>query len=174
MAVTGVSAIIDVPETYNIQIGQASASGTINFGDWLVYSGNAVLATNAGGVAYWKASAAGVALESNPTFDMMGRSVSNTALRYARGVVLRVTAAFSGRPALGVGVYPVSTGSGVNSPTGLTGVGATWQTGVKLLMSGATGAGGSGVGYVVAWYNRGNGGTGEMDIVVPVPRPDYY
>jgi hypothetical protein len=162
------------PRFANIQVGRATPSGTVNVGDWLAYSGQSVVATNAGHTAYWKASGVGIALEANPTFDSHGRSVQNTALLFQREGVVRVSAAFSGQPAYGVGLYPVSTGSGVAAPTGLTGVGSTWQTGIKLFMSGATGAGGSGVAQVVEWFAAGNGGTGQVDALLLPPRPDYF
>jgi len=174
MAITGISAVLDVPAIHDVAIGTASATGTINVGDWLAYSGQYVVPTNAGQTAYWKASGAGVAIESNPVYDPAGRSVQNSGLRFVRMGVLRVSANFSGQPALGVGVYPDATGSGVAAPTGQTGRAATWQTSVKLSNSGATGAGGSGVAQVVGWRGAGNGGTGQLDVLLLPPRPDYY
>lgn len=162
------------PRTFDIEVGKAQGTGNINVGDWLAYSGQFVVATNAGHTAYWKASGAGIALESNPVYDPAGRAIPNTALLFGRQGVFRVSAASSGQYNLGLGMYPVSTGSGVNAPTGNTGVGATWQTGAKLLMSGATGAGGSGVVQVVEWFNVGNAGTGQVDVLLTPPRPDYY
>ena len=177
MATTGRVAAFDVPAQYDGLIRTASASGTVNVGDWLAYSGNAVFATNAGHSAYWKASAAGIALESNPQYDPHGRIVTASAIRFAvpDNTVIRVSAAFSGTPALGIGAYPVSTGSAVGGVTGLTGVGATWQTGVKLTTSGATGAGGSGVGIVIGWdQTNAVAGTGQLDILLPPVRADYF
>lgn len=175
MAVTANLAIANIPISYAIEIGTGSASGTINPGDWLAYSGQSVVATNASHTAYWKASAAGVALEASPLFDWAGRSIPNSAIRFMRQGVLRVTAAFSGNAALGVGCYPVTTGSGVASPTGFTGVGATWQTGAKQTVSGGTGVGGSGVAILAGISQRGAvAGTGQMEIVLIAPRPDYY
>ena len=177
MATTGKVAAFDVPSQYDGLIRTASASGAVNAGDWLAYSGNAVFATNAAHSAIWKASAAGIALESNPQYDGHGRLVTATALRYAvpDNTIIRVTAAFSGTPALGIGAYPASTGSAVAGVTGVTGVGATWQTGVKLNTSGATGAGGSGVGIVVGWdMTNAVAGTGQLDILLPPVRADYF
>lgn len=175
---TAASAILGVPAAWDYQFATGSASGTINPGDWLAYSGQGVVATNAGHTAYWRASGAGVAMQANPLIDMAGRSISNTALLFARAGVFRFTAAFSGAIPLGNGAYPVSTGSAVGAPTGLTGVGATWQTGVKLAISGVgsagSGVGGSGVGYVVGYSNSANAGTGELDILIMPTRPDYF
>lgn len=174
MAISAASAALATPEFWNIQVDRCSSSGTINVGDWLVYSGSALCPAYAGGTAYWKASAAGIALESQPTYDNWGRSVSNTALLFARQGVFRVSANFSGNSPLGVGVYPDATGSGLAAPTGATGVAATWQTGAKVFMSGATSVGGSGVAMLIHWYNTGPAGTGQMDILLTPPRPDYY
>ena len=175
MSMSGTQAVFDTPSYYDISIGTGSASGVIHVGDWLVYSGQGVVPTYAGGLAYWKASAAGVALESNPQYDWAGRSMSATAIRFVREGVIRASAAFSGVVPLGVGAYPVATGSGVSSPTGLTGLGATWQTGVKLPVSGGTGAGGSGVGIVIGNdQTRAVAGTGQIDILLLAPRPDFY
>lgn len=174
--ITNPIAAFDVPEMWNIEIDVATPrDGTaINVGDWLAYSGQRVFPTNAGHSAYWKASGAGVALEASPTYDQAGRIVTATALRYLRQGVIHASAAFSGVIPLGQAVYPASTGSGVAAPTGQSGVGATWQTGVKLPASGATGAGGSGVGVIVGYTGNGAGGTGELDILITPSRPDFY
>lgn len=176
MTVNPASAANGLPLTWETYFFKGSASGlqAINPGDWLAWSANNIIPTNAGDKAFWKASGIGVALEANPLYDPAGRQINNSALLIGAGGVFRVTAAFSGQPAYGVGAYPVATGSGVNAPTGLTGVGATWQTGIKLITSGGTGAGGSGVALVINWYNNGAAGTGQMDILVVPPRPDYY
>lgn len=174
MAVTAQNAAYATPMSFEIQFGIASASGIINVGDYLAFSGNAVFPTNMGHSAFWKASGAGIALESNPQYDMAGRIVTASALRYLREGSYRVTASFSGQPALGLGAVPASTGSGVAAPTGLSGIAATWNTAAKQTISGGTGVGGSGVAVVVAWYNSGPAGTGQMDIYMPAPRPDYY
>lgn len=100
--------------------------------------------------------------------------VQNTALRFLREGVFRATAAFSGVPGYGLGAYPAGTGSGVAAPTGNSGIGATWQTGVKLPASGSTGAGGSGVALVVGHRINGNGGTAELDLLLLPGRPDFY
>lgn len=175
MAQSAVKAVFNTPVNYSIEIATGTPSGVVNVGDWLCYSGQYVAPTYAGGLAYWKASAAGVALEANSAYDNAGRLVANTALRFVRQGILRVSGAASGTVALGHGAYPVSTGSGVAAPTGMTGVGATWQTGVKVSLSGSTAVGGSGVATVVGIdMTRSNAGTGEWDILLIAPRPDYY
>lgn len=175
MSQSGVQAIYGTPANFEIQIATGTPSGVINVGDWLAYSGQYIAPTYAGGLAYWKASGAGVALESNSAYDNYGRLVANTALRFVREGVIRVSGAASGVVNLGLGAYPVSTGSAVGGVTGLTGVGATWQTGVKLPVSGGTGAGGSGVAMVVGVdMTKANAGTGQWDVLLVPPRPDYY
>ena len=175
MSQSAVQAAFDTPLYYDIGIGTGVPSGVVNVGDWLAYSGTSIVATNAGHTAYWKASGVGVALESNPVYDQHGRTAANTGMRFVRQGLLRVSAAFSGQVTLGLGVYPAATGSGLAAPTGGTGVGATWQTGVRLAISGGTGAGGSGVAMVVGTdLTRAVAGTGQMDVLLLPPRPDFY
>lgn len=174
MTVNPQSAVAGLPVTLEHRFFTVTPSGTVNEGDWLAWSGLSAVATNAGHTAYWKASGIGIALEPNPIYDAAGRTAQNTALLVGVQGVYRVSAGYSGNAARGVGVYPITTGSGVNAPTGLTGVGATWQTGVKLSFSGATGAGGSGVAVLIGWQNNGLAGTGQLDILLSPPRPDYY
>lgn len=176
MSVTALSGVPGMPFRENTTILTASATGTVNVGDWLCYSGQFVIAQFSGaapGTAYWKASGAGVALESNPMIDWRGRSVLNSGMKYLREGMLRVSAAFSGEPTLGLGAYPVSTGSAVGGVTGLTGVGATWQTGAPVLASGATAGRAAPVATVVGSLNFSNAGTGQLDIVLMPLQPDY-
>lgn len=176
MSVTALSGVAGVPYRSDVSILTASATGTINPGDWLAYSGQFVISQFSGGApgtAYWKASGAGIALESNPMIDIAGRNVLNSAMKYATEGMFRVSAAFSGEPTLGLGAYPVSTGSAVGAPTGLTGVGATWQTAQPVIASGATAGRAAPVATVVGSYNFANGGTGQLDIVLRGLQPDY-
>lgn len=174
------SAQYDLPLTYNTDIGSGSATGTINRGDWVAWSGHFLFATNAAHSAYWKASGAGVAVDSNPTYDNYGRIVTASSLRYIRHGIILVSGNFSGEPGYGVGLYPDATGSGVAAPTGNTGVAATWQTGQKLAISGVgsagSGVGGSGVAQVVGYLNRGAAasGTGQIYAMLLPPRPDFF
>jgi hypothetical protein len=175
MAQSGVLGINATPASFDIEIGTGSASGNISVGDYLVYSGQTIFASNAIHTAYWKQSGAGVALESNSAYDNFGRLVANTALRFVRQGIIRVSGSASGIIALGQGCYPVATGSAVNGVTGITGVGATWNTGVKLAASGATGVGGSGIATVVGVdMTKANAGTGQWDILLMPARPDFY
>lgn len=175
MSQSGILGVAATPAEYDISIGTGSASGIINVGDWLVYSGQAVIPAYVGAPASWKASAAGVALEANSAYDWAGRAVAATALRFVRQGIIRVSGAASGAITLGQGAYPASTGSAVNGTTGITGVGATWQTGVKLPVSGGTGAGGSGVAMVIGLdFTKANAGTAQWDLLLLPPRPDYY
>lgn len=176
MSVTAISGVPGVPFRTDVNLLTASATGTVNIGDWLCYSGQFVLAQFSGaapGTAYWKASGAGVAVESNPMIDIAGRSVQNSGMKYIREGMLRVTAAFSGQPTLGNGAYPVTTGSGLASPTGLSGIGATWQTAAPATVSGGTAGRAAPVALVVGSQNFSNAGTGELDIVLVPLQPDY-
>lgn len=176
MSITAISGVAGTPYRTDISILTASATGVINVGDWLAYSGQFVLAqmsAAAPGTAYWKASGAGVALDSNPMIDIAGRSVQNSGLKYMTEGMLRVSAAFSGQPALGLGAYPITTGSGVGQVTGVTGVGATWQTADVVLASGATAGRAAPVATVVGSLNFSNAGTGQLDIVLQRLQPDY-
>lgn len=154
------------------------ASGTgaiINPGDQLIASGNYVISTainNAASVA----SAVGIALTRNPAFDWAGRQVINSAVIIATRGVMRVSAAFSGQPLLGVLAYATTTGSGVNAASGVTGVGATWQTAAPVQISAnPTGAPSLGMAQMLASYpTSGLAGTGQMDVRYFPPNPRYY
>jgi len=107
-----------------------NASGTaleVNPGDFVTWSGQYGIAAH-DGVAGWKASGIGIALDRNPKYDEYGNKIVNTALIVCRYGLFRVSANFSGQPLMGVLAYPDMTGSGVNSPTGQTGLGAVWNT----------------------------------------------
>ncbi len=177
MAVTAPNAISGIPAVPDSQYVVLPASGTatvINPGDLLKFSGNYIIAAS-GNAAGNKASAAGYALTRNPAYDWAGREVINSAVVVARYGTFRVSASFSGQPALGVLAGPVTTGSGVNAPSGQTGVGATWNTAVPVSVSGGTAAAPVfGYGQVVNWFNSGPAGTGQMDVVVWDRNADYY
>lgn len=161
------------------------ASGTglvVNPGDWVIFSGSYGIASEDAD-AYFKVSGAGVALDCNPVFDQFGRQVVNSALLVATRGLFLFSAAFSGSPLLGLPVYPVTTGSGVKAPSGVTGVGATWNTATPQSLSGlaasasasASPAPNLGVGQLLAWRNPGNAaGTGQLLVRVWSPRNDYY
>lgn len=169
MSVTATRAVAATPIQYDIQIDHGSAIGTINVGDLLIYSGQGVQATALGAPT---PSAAGIALEASPVYDSYGRSVSNTALRFVRQGVVRVSASFSGAIPLGTPCFSDATGSAVGGVTGLTGVGATWTTAAPVANS--ANALGTAVGRVVAWYNYGPAGTGQMDVLIGPGVNQYY
>lgn len=129
MAVTAKSAYNGVPVADG-QFVVADASGTalaINPGDYVCWSGNYIIATEDAD-STWKVSGLGIALDRNPAYDWAGRQVVNSALLVARHGLFHVSASFSGKPLYGTLAYPVTTGSGVNAPSGATGLGATWNT----------------------------------------------
>lgn len=176
MTVSAKGAVSGIPVRDNRYV-LVNASGTaleVNPGDWVSFSGQYGIATH-DGVAYFKASGIGVALDRNPAYDHAGRKVVNSALLIDTSPILHVSANFSGQPLLGVLAFPDMTGSGVNAGSGNTGLGAVWNTGLPVSVSGGTGAAPvKGVAQVIGWTNAGNGGTGELDIRVWSPRSDYY
>lgn len=178
MAVTAPSVTKGIPIYDQHPYTEADASGTaleINPGDWVCWSGQYIIAAH-DGVASWKASGVGIALERNPVYDPAGRQLVNSALLVHRGgATHRVSANFSGQPLMGVLAYPDMTGSGVNAPSGATGLGAVWNTASPVTVSGATAAAPvKGVAQVVGWENTGPGGTGQLDIYVWDRNADYY
>jgi len=181
MAVTAQGAVYGTPETYNIAIGTASATGKINVGDWVLYSGVFVYAGSSFTPAN-KASGAGIALQPNPTYDSYGNIVTATAMQYARQGIFRVSAESGAvKWALGQPVYPSGTGSGLHAPTGLTGVWALWDQAAKqtVVTAGVSPTGavitfGTGIAYVVGFNSGLGGNTATLDILLQPPRPDYY
>ena len=165
------------PFLYDDSVIPVSASGLIkiNIGDWVVFSANwAIPAHDAtiGSPAY-VVSAAGIALEPNPTYDSQGAAIHNSGMVLATRGIFRVSAAVTGTaltiPA-GSLAYPDTTGSGINGltggATGATGVAASWATAAPVNGSGATGATPSGVAQVLAHHKGGDVGSGQLDIRV--------
>lgn len=177
MAVTAPSVTDGVPKLHMEPYTEVHASGTafeVNPGDYMSWSGQYAIASH-NGIASCKASGIGIALERNPAYDWAGREVVNSALLVGRGGTYRVSAAFSGQPLMGVLALPDMTGSGVNAPSGATGLGAVWNTAAPVAVSGATAAApGFSVAQVVGWENTGPAGTGQLDIYLWDRNADYY
>lgn len=178
MTVTAKQAVPSIPVYSDDLYIVGNASGTalpINPGDYVAFSGNYIAAVE-DAQAYWKASGVGIALDANPAYDVFGRQIVNTALVVATRGVFRVTAAFSGQVLLGNIAFPATTGSAVNAPSGVTGVGATWGTAAPAAVSGGTAANaGKGVAQVVAWYGANAvAGTGQMDVRLWGRTSDFY
>lgn len=154
-------------------VGDASGVALeINPNDYVAHSGKYIIAVH-DAVAYWKASGIGIAMDRNPAYDPAGRQVVNSGLLIARRGVFRVSANFSGEPNGGVLAFPDMTGSGVNAPSGATGLGSVWNTAVPVSVSGATAAAPvKAVAQVINWY--GPGPTGQMDIALWDRNADYY
>ena len=176
MAVTAPNAISAIPVSEGVYI--TAHGGTtaliINPGDWTCFSGSAVIACSTA-LAHWKISGAGIAMTRNPAIDHLGNQVVNSGVIIATRGVFRVSAAFSGYPLLGVLAGPDTTGSGVNAPTGLTGLGGLWETATPVSVSGGTAAAPvPAIAQVIGWYNSGPAGTGQMDILVWPRNADYY
>ena len=175
MAQSGITAQWGLPLKWDITMVTAQFTGTINPGDWLAYSGQFVVATNSGHTAYWKTSGAGVALESNPIYDNAGRSILNSAGKILVEGILLGSASFSGVPPLGLGAFPDATGSGVFAPTGLTGLGATWNTAQVIngsAYSGTANGQRAPVATVIGSQNFTNAGTGELILRLSPLAPD--
>ena len=175
MTVTAPGAISAIPVFDDMYIA-APGTGTtvINPGDYVAYSGQYIIAAPTA-LTYWKASGLGVALDRHPAIDQFGNTVANSAVIVATHGVFRVSASFSGQPNLGVLAAMLTSGSGVNSPTGLTGLGSTWVTATPVSVSGGTAAAPVvGVSQVVKWYNSGPAGTGQMDVRLWPRNADYY
>jgi len=172
MATTAVNAIL-APVLFDDAVIPVSASGlasTATRGDWMIASAQwAIPALNStiGSPAY-KVSAAGVALEFNPTFTPLGNAANNSGLSVLTRGVLRVTATASGTARtipLGSFAYPASTGSGIVGQTGATGVGAMWATAAPQgISANPTGAIASGVAIVINHPVGGDSGVGQIDI----------
>jgi len=178
MTVTASNAVVGVPftpdDTY--VFGNANTTGNIiNPGDYIAWSGSGVMATEDAN-AWYKVSGIGIALDRNPAYDRAGRIVVNSAVVIATRGIFMVSASFSGRPLLGVGAYPVTTGSGVNSPTGVTGVAATWNTASPVQISAnPTGGTPSAVATVIGSFpSSGVAGTGQLLIRLLPPGPTFY
>jgi hypothetical protein len=153
---------------------QTSASGiasTATLGDWMAWSAQwamPALPTFIGSPAY-KVSAAGVAIEQNPTFDHLGRAVNNSGFSVLRRGVLRVSATASGTAFTipkGAHCYPGNTGSGIVGQTGATGAPVCWVTAPPQgISANPTGAVASGVAIVINHPIGGDSGLGQIDIV---------
>jgi len=159
----------------DISIITAQATGVVNVGDWVMYSGHRVCASYSGFSAWWKASGAGVALESSPIYDQAGRTAINTGLKILTQGIIRVSGAISGSAQLGLPVFPLTTGSGVAAPTGLTGLGATWSAIEPAAISAnPTGTVASPVGKIVGVHMAG-GQTAQYDVLLaPATLNGYY
>jgi len=174
MATTAQNARLN-PYLFDDALVPVSASGnggsTATIGDWMAFSAQwAMPATPAfiGSPAY-KVSAAGVAMENNPTFDQFGRAINNSGFMVLRRGVLRVTASASGTARtipMGAHCYPASTASGIVGQTGLTGVGPQWLTAPPQgISANPTGAIASGVAIVINHPIGGDSGIGQIDVL---------
>ena len=179
MTVTAKAGIYGTPKVADDQyvVGNANATANIiNPGDWVVLSGSGIAAAE-DAQAYFKASGLGIAMDRNPAIDNAGRVVVNSALLVATRGQFRVSASYSGKVLHGVLAYPVTTGSGVNVSTGVTGVAARWNTAAPVSLSGAgaTGAPALGLAQVIGTFPElGLAGTGQIDILLRSHLADYY
>lgn len=161
-----------------IAVNASGTALTITKGDWVAYSGIWAIAANTG-IAYYKASGVGIALENNPVYDELGVPRVNTSLTVLRRGVIRASAGESAAGdgsdyKFGVPVRPVTTGSGIVGQTAATGMGAMWQTaafvGVSASVGALTALVPGGVGILVGIVG---GSTGKLDILLSPQRADY-
>jgi hypothetical protein len=178
MTVSALNGVYSTPKVADDQyvIGNANTTANaISPGDWVVLSGSGIAAAE-DAQAWMKASGLGVAMDANPVYDNAGRCVVNSALTVATRGVFRVSAGFSGKVLNGVLAYPITTGSGVNAPSGATGVASTWQTAApRQISANPTGVVSLGLAQVLASYPElGLAGTGQMDILLRSHLADYF
>lgn len=152
----------------------ASASGvaTITHSDWGIYSARWVIAAHDAtiGAPAYRTSAAGVALQNNPTYDDQGVAINNSGIQFARQGLFRFSGANSataGTIPIGCLAYPDLTASGIVGQTGRTGVGPIWATASPTHISAnPTGAPAAGVGVLVNQVNGGDATAIQYDVVV--------
>jgi len=183
MSVTGKGAISGAwTDNHYVVVNASGVALEINPGDYVAFSGQHAIAVNTG-IASWKVSGGGIALDRNPAYDWAGRQVGKSALLVATRGLFRVSANFSGQPLMGLLAGPVTTGSAVGAPSGVTGVGATWNTATPVACSSLAASGRASanpdptvpaVAQVVGWYNSGPAGTGQLDISLWPRNADYY
>ena len=155
------------PYLYDDAVIPVSASGLvlINPGDWVIYSARwAIPADDAtiGSPAY-RTSAAGVALEYNPTVNSRGTWINNSGLPVLTRGVIRVSAGHSGTAGtlpMGSYCFPQSSASGTRGhtggATGATGQGPMWATAAPVAASGTGQNRPSGVGIVIGEQGQGD------------------
>ena len=177
MSVTAPSINYGMPivDDQYIAVNPSGTANIVNPGDYMIASGNYWIPTAVGN-ANAKSSGLGIALTRNPAYDWAGRQVLNSGVVVNTRGVHRVSAGFSGQVKVGVLAYPNATGSGVNAPSGTTGLGATWQTAAPSQISAnPTGAPNLAVAQVLAWYgDNAVAGTGQMDIRLLSNNPSYF
>lgn len=175
MTVTAQNATSGIPVSDDKYV-YGDASGTalvINPGDYVCFSGGYIAACE-DAQAYYKASGLGIAITRNPAYDEHGRQVINSAVVVATHGQFRVSGATSGVIPLGTLVFPASTGSAVNGPSGVSGVGSTWATAAPVSPSGATAVAHSkGVAQIIR-VHMGGLQTGQYDIRLWPRNADYY
>jgi hypothetical protein len=174
MATTAQNARLN-PFLYDDALVPVSASGnggsTATIGDWMAFSAQWAMPAAPGfiGSPAYKVSAAGVAMENNPTFDTLGRAINNTAFLVLRRGVLRVSATASATARtipMGAHCYPGNTGSGIVGQTAATGAPVCWVTAPAVgISANPTGAIASGVGIVINHPIGGDSGLGQIDVL---------
>lgn len=171
------TAILGNPQLFaNDQIvygSAASTTGIITKGDWVQFSGGALVGLNTQASPAYVLSGIGVALDNNPKYDELGRAINNSALPVLTHGVLRVSggsaASLTGAPTLGANVYEATTASGIVGTTGATGLGGIWLTAAPVGISAAIGAltatRASGIGKLINIVKAGDITATQWDIL---------
>ena len=170
------TAILGNPQLFAddaIIYGSANGTTVITKGDWVQFSGGTIVGLNTQATPAYLTSAAGIALESNPRYDELGRANNNSIFPVLTHGVLRVSggsaASLTGAPGLGSDIYPATTASGIVGQTGATGVGQIWLTAPKVNISAnPTGAIASGVGRLINIVKAGDITATQWDITFDV------
>ena len=177
------TAILGNPRLFDDEILYGSANGTtiISKGDWVQFSGGVIVGLNTQASPAYRLSGIGVALDSNPKYDELGRAINNSAMPVLTHGLLRVSggsaASLTGAPGLGAAVYPATTASGFVGTTGATGVGGVWLTAPRQAISAnPTGAVASGVAKLVNIFKAGDITAAQWDILFDARNlaVDYY
>lgn len=157
--------------------GSATGAAVTTRGDYVAASSYWMGGANTGWIAApaFKPSGVGIALDNSPFYDELGVSRSQSALPVATRGIFRVTAASGASSQFPImsPVVPLTTGSGIVGQTGATGIPAIWGTApMQSISANPTGAIASGVGRLLKVISDGS--TGQWDIILAMPRPDYF
>jgi hypothetical protein len=156
-----------------IPINASGTALTITKGDYVIFSGVYGIAGQTA-LAGAKVSGVGIAMGNNPWYDELGVARANSALPVLVRGVVRVTATSGAHSALGLPVFPTTTGSGIVGQTGATGMGAIWMTAAYANVSAGTSYVPGAQGGVAKLINIvSTGSTGQWDIMLFPQRPDF-
>ena len=151
-----------------------ATTNTAHEGDYMVFSGSAVVPGGNGPSAYYRVSAVGIALDNNPKWTPDGSGYHNSALPIAWGGVFRVTG--QGSATAGMNCWPILNGSGIVGQTGRTGEHSVWTGAYESFMFSALGGAvysasalpQSGVARIVRVVTRAVSGQWDIELTPPM------